>query len=183
MVRKVTMSKRLVVLLIGGILAAGVWSCDRAREDRTPKWLQEKYGLTEAYADSVRTPDGAVQATIVPVTLEDGRQAQLIVPQKRSEYPIYLRDAEGVKPVLISDQSTSRDQFVRSRPVMVERQAAPRRVVRKRSLKKEILIVGGGAAAGAAIGGIAGGGKGAGIGALSGGIAGLVYDLATRRKG
>jgi hypothetical protein len=66
---------------------------------------------------------------------------------------------------------------------MVERQAAPQRVVRKRSLQKEILIVGGAAGAGAAIGGIAGGGKGAGIGALSGGLAGLVYDLATRKKG
>jgi hypothetical protein len=53
---------------------------------------------------------------------------------------------------------------------------------KKRSLKKEVLIVGGSAGAGAAIGGVAGGGKGAGIGALSGGIAGLVYDLATRNK-
>ena len=54
--------------------------------------------------------------------------------------------------------------------------------VKKRSLGREALIVGGSAGAGAAIGAVAGGKKGAGIGALSGGIAGLVYDLATRNK-
>ena len=53
---------------------------------------------------------------------------------------------------------------------------------KKRSLKKEALIIGGSAGAGAAIGAVAGGKKGAAIGAVSGGIAGLVYDLATRNK-
>lgn len=55
-------------------------------------------------------------------------------------------------------------------------------VHRRRSLDREVLIVGGSAGAGAGIGALAGGGKGAGIGALSGGLAGLVYDLATRNK-
>lgn len=50
----------------------------------------------------------------------------------------------------------------------------------RRTFKKEVLIVGGSAAAGAAIGAAAHGGKGAGVGALAGGIAGLAYDLATR---
>src|SRR6266545_895822 len=52
----------------------------QGEEDRTPKWLQEKYGLTDVYADSVPTPDGSMQATIIPVTLQDGTKAQLIVP-------------------------------------------------------------------------------------------------------
>ena len=60
-------------------------------------------------------------------------------------------------------------------PAVVETQ-------KKRSLQKEILIVGGSAAGGAAIGAVAGGKKGAAIGAISGGIAGLVYDMATRNK-
>lgn len=59
---------------------------------------------------------------------------------------------------------------------------APRPVHRKRSLKKEALIVAGSSGAGAAIGAVAGGGKGAAIGAVSGGVAGLVYDMATRNK-
>jgi hypothetical protein len=52
----------------------------------------------------------------------------------------------------------------------------------KRSVQREILIVGGSAGAGAAIGAVSGGKKGAAIGAMSGGVAGLIYDLATRNK-
>lgn len=66
------------------------------------------------------------------------------------------------------------------RRVVADREAP--RAHRRRSLAKEILIVGGSAAAGTAIGGVAGGGKGAGIGAVSGGVAGLAYDLLTRNR-
>lgn len=51
-----------------------------------------------------------------------------------------------------------------------------------RSKGKSAAIIGGSAAAGAAVGGIAGGGKGAVIGALGGGAAGLIYDRVTRNK-
>ena len=51
---------------------------------------------------------------------------------------------------------------------------------KKRSLEKEILIVGGSAGAGAAIGAVAGGKKGAGIGAIAGGGGGTGVVLATK---
>jgi len=79
----------------------------------------------------------------------------------------------------------ARTQYVQPRTVYVSNPSAPATVnnaEKKRSLKKEVLIVGGSAGAGAAVGAVAGGKKGAAIGALSGGIAGLVYDLATRNK-
>lgn len=79
-----------------------------------------------------------------------------------------------------------RTQYVQPRTVYVSNPSvaasAPVNAEKKRSLKKEVLIVGGSAGAGAAVGAVAGGKKGAAIGALSGGIAGLVYDLATRNK-
>jgi uncharacterized protein YcfJ len=81
---------------------------------------------------------------------------------------------------------------IRSTPVVRTNYVQPRTVAvsdservpvqKKRSLKKEALIVGGSAGAGAAIGAAAGGGKGAAIGAVTGGVAGLIYDLATRNK-
>jgi uncharacterized protein YcfJ len=55
-------------------------------------------------------------------------------------------------------------------------------VVKKRPLKRSVAIVGGSAAGGALIGGLASGGKGAGIGALAGGAGGLVYDRLTHKK-
>ena len=73
----------------------------------------------------------------------------------------------------------SEPRVVERRPVTTTASAPAKK---KRSLEKEALIIGGSAGAGAAIGAAAGGGKGAAIGALSGGVAGLVYDLATRKK-
>lgn len=49
-----------------------------------------------------------------------------------------------------------------------------------RSAGKSAAIIGGSAAAGAVIGGLAGGGKGAAVGAVVGGIGGLVVDRTTR---
>jgi hypothetical protein len=55
-------------------------------------------------------------------------------------------------------------------------------IVKKRPLKHSLEIIGGSAAGGALIGGLAGGGKGAGIGALVGGGGGFLYDRLTRKK-
>jgi len=145
------------------------------------KAIEEKYGLSDASTERISTSEGAMQATVVPVTLPDGQKAQLIIPQKRDSHPVYVRDQEGMHPVALQDRNVSRDQFVRSNPTVVERRAEPQHK-NKRSWEKEALIIGGGAGAGAGIGAIAGGKKGAAIGGASGGIAGLLYDLATRNK-
>jgi hypothetical protein len=52
----------------------------------------------------------------------------------------------------------------------------------ERSAGKSAAIIGGSAAAGAVIGGLAGGGKGAAVGAVAGGIGGLIVDRTTRDR-
>ena len=146
------------------------------------KAIEEKYGVSGATTENILIADGAMMpSTVVPVTLPDGQRAQLIIPQKGDSHSVYLRDQDGMHPVALQDRNVSRDQFVRSKPTVVERRVEPQHP-KKRSWEKEALIIGGGAGAGAGIGAIAGGGKGAGIGAASGGVAGLLYDLATRNK-
>ncbi len=150
--------------------------------------IEQRYGLAGAYSERIDTDDRATDVTIVPVTLSDGRTAQLVIPRTQSAgHRIYLRENGELYPVALQNPRVSREEFVRSEPRIVERRYVdePRRAVipkKKRSLKKELLIVGGSGGAGAAIGALAGGGKGAAIGGISGGIAGLIYDLATRNK-
>ena len=165
---------------LGLVCLVLLWGCSRNREELAPYFIQEKYGVTGAYSDRIAVSDGAIEATVVPVTMADGQKAHLIIPRQRTGSSIYLRDQGGMHPVVLSDRTLSRDEFVRSNPTIVERRPVTA-TKKKRSWEKEVLIVAGSAGAGAAIGAAAGGKKGAGIGALSGGIAGLIYDTATRK--
>lgn len=179
-----TRNHAIIVGVVIAVLALGVWAL--SRDTRDPEWLAEKYGITNAFTQKIDTPEGVMDASLVPVTLADGKTAYLVVPQKGGD-ELYLKDDNGLAPVETTDQAIDKEKFVRSRPVIVERPATESRTTRvepkkKRSTRDEVLIVAGSAGAGAAVGGLAGGKKGAAIGAISGGVAGLVYDLATRNK-
>jgi hypothetical protein len=183
------MKATIAFLLVALLAAAG---CTKASADVDPKAIEAKYGLNGGYVDEISTEDGKVQATIIPTTLDDGRHVQLVIPHTPiGDHQVYMRDGITISPLELSDPKLSKQQFVESKPRIVERRsnvstssssAPATSAPKKRSLEKEVLIVGGGAGAGAAIGAAAGGGKGAAVGALSGGVAGLVYDLATRNK-
>jgi hypothetical protein len=168
----------VTVMIAGGMAAAG---CSRDAEAMTPQTIEQQYGVAGAYTDTVKTADGNLTGTLVPVTLADGRTAQLFIPTKRAKEPhaVYLRDAEGLHPVSVKPNAT-RDEMTRS-PAVIQKQAEPVHA-NQRSWEKEALIIGGSAGAGTVIGAVAGGKKGAGIGAATGGVGGLVYDLITRHK-
>ena len=177
-------NKRLAgsVLALALVLAFAVIMTSCSATNLDAKAIEDKYGVSGATTEDILTADGAIMsATVVPVTLPDGRKAQLVIPQKSDGHSVYLRDQAGMYQIQLQDHNVSRDQFVRSNPTVVERRAVPQRS-KKRSWEKEALIIGGGAGAGAGIGALAGGGKGAGIGAATGGIAGLIYDLTTRNQ-
>ena len=113
---------------------------------------------------SVPTPDGPMEGTIIPITLADGRTAQLVIPKRQASdaRSVYLVDNDGLHPVQLKENATRQDVTQRAghRPAAV----ASRPRGKTRSWEKEALIIGGSAGGGAAIGAIAGGKKGAGIG-------------------
>jgi hypothetical protein len=175
---KLTTTAAIGALLAAASVAAG---CSTDAQAMTPQKIENEYGVAGAYTDTVATTDGSIRGTFVPVTLADGRKAQLFIPAKASKEPhaVYLRDNDGLHPVTVRSNAT-REEIARS-PAIVERQAEATHS-NKRSWEKEALIIGGSAGGGAAIGAIAGGKKGAGIGAAAGGVGGLIYDLITRDK-
>jgi len=170
-------------LLLASVLvcASALSGCSRDVQAMTPLGIEQQYGVSGAYADTVVTSDGSLTGTTVPVTLADGRTAQLFIPVRQANLPhaVYLRDGDGLHPVRVKDNVT-RDQIARS-PAVIEKQAEPAHA-NQRSWEKEALIIGGSAGAGTVIGAVSGGKKGAGIGAVAGGVGGLIYDLITRDK-
>jgi hypothetical protein len=173
-------TKRLVCLVSALMAAAIVSGCGADAKTLDPNQIEQQYGVSGAYSGSVATPNGPMRGTIVPITLADGRSAQLIIPQRQASdvSSVYLVDNDGLHPVQLKEHA-SRQDVVRA-PVVQRRTEAARGATR--SWEKEALIIGGSAGAGTAIGALAGGKKGAGVGAAAGGVGGLIYDLLTRQK-
>jgi hypothetical protein len=176
------MKPTIAALTFGLIAASSLAGCSRdIQASDEPKNIELQYGVPGAYTDTIPTANGSMNGTLVPVTLADGRTAQLFIPgvKAREPHTVYLRDNDGLHPVQMQ-QNATREQIARS-PAIVDRRPEPTHT-NKRSWEKEALIIGGSAGAGTAIGAIAGGKKGAGIGAAAGGVGGLIYDLMTREK-
>jgi hypothetical protein len=173
---------RLITAFAAAFLGATLFTaCTRDVQAMDAQQIEQQYGVSGAYAGAVDTSDGPVKGTLVPITLANGRQGQLFIPEKRTNasHTVYIRDEQGLHPVQLSD-NVSRADLARS-PAIVEHRSAPPQA-KKRSWEKEALIIGGSAGAGTAIGALAGGKKGAAIGAATGGVGGLIYDLVTRNK-
>ena len=101
----------LGVALFGiGTLAS---ACSRDVQAMTPQQLQAQYGITDAYQGQVATSDGALNGTLVPVTLPDGRKVQLLIPNQKANAPhaAYISDAQGLHPVEVQAGAT-RDELV-----------------------------------------------------------------------
>ena len=173
-----SMRRFCVALMLGG--STTFIACERTTHAMTPQQLEQQYGVSGAYTDTIVTTDGRMSATIVPVTLADGRRAELIIPAQPGEpHAAYVRDQAGFHPVDLRD-GVSRQDLIRSPAIVDTRPDAPH--PKRHSWEKDALIIGGGAGGGALIGAVAGGKKGAAVGATAGGIGGLIYDLTTRHK-
>jgi hypothetical protein len=169
------------------MVAGAVSGCTADAKTLDPNQIEQQYGVSGAYAGSVATPSGPMKGTIIPITLADGRTAQLVIPQRQASdaRSVYLVDTDGLHPVQLKENASRRE--VSGAPTIVQRRSEAQRPsepqrATKRSWEKEALIIGGSAGGGAAIGALAGGKKGAGVGAAAGGVGGLIYDLLTRDK-
>jgi hypothetical protein len=173
--------KTLTALALALAVAAAFTACTRDVQAMNPQQIEQQYGVSGAYNETIATSDGPVKGTLVPITLANGRQGQLFIPEKQTNapHPVYLRDEQGLHPVQLKDNA-SREEITRS-PRIVATAPVPQQA-KKRSWEKDALIIGGSAGAGTAIGAIAGGKKGAAVGAAAGGVGGLIYDLLTRNK-
>jgi hypothetical protein len=148
---------------------------------QTPQSVQQRYGVQGTYDGSTLHPEGH-RSTAVPVTMDDGRTGEFVIPSdRRDSHPVYYRDDQtgDMHPVRMDPHATRQQLAQQPRAVRYESEPQHRN---KPSWERDALVVGGGAAGGALIGAAAGGSKGAGVGAVAGGVGGLIYDLLSKNK-
>jgi hypothetical protein len=172
--------KQLALSLTAALALASLSACSRDVAAMDAAQIEQQYGVSGAFTDTIATSDGPLKGMRVPITLANGREGHLFIPQRQAgdDQAVYLQDEDGLHPVRLQDNA-SRNDVVRA-PI-VSTSAAPA-AASKRSWEREVLIIGGSAGAGTAIGALAGGKKGAAVGAAAGGVGGLIYDLMTRNK-
>jgi len=178
---RVVRMKLISALMLASLGAMLSTACSRDLQALSAQQIEQQYGVSGAYPDTVLTTDGPVKGMLVPITLANGSKGHLFIPEKSANAPhaVYVMDQQGLHPLRLG-QNVSRTEVV-SAPGIVERRPVEQHA-KGRSWEKEALIIGGSAGAGTAIGAVAGGKKGAGIGAVAGGVGGLIYDLASRNK-
>ena len=171
----------LALLTLGSLVPTGVAQAQNRNRTTSARSVEQRYGIQGTYDSTTLHPKGR-RSTAVPVTLEDGRTGELVIPSGNSDANVvYFRDDEtgDLHPVRM-DTHVTRQQLVQA-PTAARFQKVPKRG-KTPSWQKDALIVGGSAGGGALIGAAAGGAKGAGVGAVAGGVGGLIYDLLSRNK-
>jgi hypothetical protein len=175
------------IATVGSLLL--VCSADAQTRSRTTtttttvRSVQQNYGIQGAYDGKFLHPDGR-QSTAVPVTMDDGRTGEFVIPSgNRDPNAVYYRDDQSgeLRPVRM-DRNASRQEFVQApRAVRYQPETQPKSK-QAWGWAQDALVVGGSTGGGALIGAAAGGKKGAGVGAAAGGVGGLIYDLLSRNK-
>jgi hypothetical protein len=180
---KLNFRKVCALALLGNVLVVGAAGAQQRRApSQTPQSIQQRYGVQGTYDGTTLHPAGHRSAA-VPVTMDDGRTGEFVIPSDRraDPHPAYYRDDQtgDMHPVRI-DPRVTRQQFVQNPRAL--RYQPESRHGNKQSWEKDALIVGAGAGGGALIGAAAGGSNGAAAGAVAGGVAGLIYDLVKNKR-
>src|SRR4051812_45504543 len=67
--------KRFLLPLVASVAVLTSAGCSGDAQAMTPQHIEDQYGVSGAYTDTVKTADGNLSGTLVPVTLADGRAA------------------------------------------------------------------------------------------------------------
>ena len=137
-------TRKIAWLASALMIAAVVSGCAAEAKALDPNQIEKQYGVSGAYTGSIATPNGPMQGTIIPITLADGRMAQLVIPRRQASdvRSVYLVDNEGLHPVQLKEH-TSRQEVIAA-PAIVQRRAGRRS---RHGLVEEALVIGGSAGA------------------------------------
>src|SRR6478672_6044664 len=107
--------KLIAAVALAALSAAATTACTQDAQAMDAQQIEKQYGVSGAYAETITTSDGPLKGTLVPITLANGRQGHLFIPQRQANdlQTVYLRDEQGLHPVRLGD-NVSRDELIRS---------------------------------------------------------------------
>jgi len=116
-------TKVIAALALAALSAAGITACTQDAQAMDAQQIEKQYGVSGAYVETINTSDGPLKGMLVPITLANGHQGHLFIPQRQATdlQTVYLRDEEGLHPVRLGANVTRAD-VVRA-PGIVETRA------------------------------------------------------------
>jgi hypothetical protein len=79
---------KLMMALALALLGATLFTaCTRDAHAMDGQQIEQQYGVPGAYTDTIATSDGSLKGTLVPITLANGQQGHLFIPQKQTNDP------------------------------------------------------------------------------------------------
>ena len=117
--------KTMTALALALPIAVLGTACTRDVRAMDGEQIEQQYGVPGAHSDTITTQDGQVKGTLVPITMANGRQGQLFIPQKQANgpHPVYLRDEQGMHPVQLQDNASREEIAVAT--IWLTQQAVP----------------------------------------------------------
>src|ERR1700730_8812743 len=117
--------------IVGSLLlvsSADAQSRSRTTTTTTVRSVQQSYGIQGAYDGTTLHPDGR-RSTAVPVTMDDGRTGEFVIPSGKSDpNAVYYRDDQSgaLRPVRMDRHVTRRQVVQAPRAVRYQPEAQPR---------------------------------------------------------
>jgi hypothetical protein len=118
---------RIITALALALLSAALSSaCSKDVQALDAQQIEQQYGISGAYPQTITTSDGPIKGMLVPITLANGRRAHLFIPQRQAsdQQAVYVQDEQGLHPVLLSANASREALEAKRARASVRRPAA-----------------------------------------------------------
>jgi hypothetical protein len=90
--------KIITSLALAALAATLFTACTQDAQAMDARQIEQQYGVSGAFPDTVLTSDGPIKGMRVPITLANGHAGHLFIPQRQANAPPSTFRTTGAPP-------------------------------------------------------------------------------------